>query len=101
MVTKNLRLTLPRSRFGEHLQLTAELGLDIFSIKHIVSATLLQYGNKALEKSFESDGYIIYYINKDRKCSMRFNESCGVGIVEVKNPDISIVIIDFEIELNE
>lgn len=42
-----------------------------FGIKRIVSATLLQYGTKVLEKPFQSDGYIVYYINKDRKCSMR------------------------------
>lgn len=51
MSVKLLRLTLPKNRFGKHLQLTAEFGLDVFGIKRIVSATLLQYGTKVLEKT--------------------------------------------------
>lgn len=99
MASKTFQLTLTKDRFNKTVHLKDEFGLQWRDVKQILSATLIQYGEKKLSKQFLDDGYIFYYINKDRKCSMRFNISCALGTVEVKNPDIDVVVIEFNLEL--
>lgn len=101
IVIKPFQLRLTKERFNKSISLADELDLPVFGIRRIVSAKLVQYGAKAITRDFIDDGYIFHYINKDRRCSMRFNRTCGIGIVEVKNPEITEVVIDFELERYE
>lgn len=100
-VIKTFQLSLTKDRFNEHLSLNKEFELEWWELSRIVSAKLVQYGNKELSRDFVDNGYIVDYSNKDRRCSMRFNIACAVGIVVMKNPAIDKVVIDFELEVCE
>ena len=91
-------LTIERSRFDEFLHLRHFLDVSFRDFIKVKSIKLKQLGSKEVIRDFAYDGYIFHYINKERRCNMRFNESVGSGTIRVNDPKVDSVVIEVEYE---